>query len=324
MRLNKREASGESLPLVSVAVTAFHSERWLPRAIDSVLQQQTAFAFEIVIGDDCSTDGTVDVMLAYQEQFPEIISALERSTRLGMQRNYFDTFEHCRGKYIAWLDADDYWTDPNKLALQVSLLQSDPTVSVCGHFVRQVKFTDEVVLERSPTMAPGRYSLDSIIRENFIPSPSIMFRNGVQRDLPPEFFDLRGIVDWPILVQSALVGDIVLLDDIMADYVLTPGSAYMSKSPLHQESLDLEFCEYMGRTLPSRWQRAVRAARGKRYEAISYHLAKAANFTEARRAALKAFRVPDLRDNAFSKSKTLMVAGVLEALEMLRRCLPRR
>ena len=318
--LEESKALIDCQPVVSVAMTAFHSELWLSRALESVLQQRTAFPFEIVIGDDCSSDGTVKVMLAYQERHPGAIRALTRSTRLGMQRNYFDTFAHCRGKYIAWLDADDYWTDPDKLARQVSLLEADPTVSVCAHFVRQVRSTGEVELERSPAMVPGRYSLKNIIRQNFIPSPSIMFRNGVQLQLPPEFFEIGGIVDWPILVQAALAGDIVLMDAIMADYVLTPGSAYMSKSVLHQEWLDLEFCEYMVKTLSSKWQRAVRASKGRRCEAIAYHLAKCGNFGEAREAALKAFYVPDIQDNALSKSKTLLLTVLREAFHAVREC----
>ncbi len=314
-------ANRDGLPVVSVAMTAFRSELWLSRAVESVLQQRPDFAFELVIGDDCSDDGTASIMLALQQRHPGIVRALTRSTRLGMQRNYFDTFEHCRGKYIAWLDADDYWTDPNKLALQVSLMESDPSVSVCAHFVRQVNASGEVVARKRPLMAPGRYTLDAIIRDNFVPSPSIMFRNGVHRALPPEFFDLGGVVDWPILVQAALVGDIVMLDAVLADYVLTIGSAYMSKSPLSQELLDLEFCGYMARTLPSTLQRAVRAATGKRYEAISYHLAREGNLVDAWKAALNAFWLPDVMDNALSKSKTVTATGMRAAAQAVRRWL---
>ena len=302
---NRSHDLSVDVPLVSVCVTAYNSAAWLPRAVASALQQQTAFPFEIVIGDDYSADNTLEVSRSLQKENPQIIRVLDRNEKLGMQRNYFDTFEHCRGKYIAWLDADDYWTDPNKLSLQVAALETDQSISACGHFVRQVTSAGDVVQERCPIMAPGRYGIASIIAQNFVPSPSIMFRNGIHRALPDSFFALTGLVDWPILLQSALSGDILLLDSVMADYVLTPGSAYMAKGPLYQDAIDLEFYREMRQMLPKRWNRSIRAAEGRRHEAMAYQLAKQAKLSQARAAARKALRTPDLMDNVLSKVKAV-------------------
>ena len=82
-----------------------------------------------------------------------------------------------------------------------------------------------------------------------------MFRNGIHRDLPNWFFELTGLADWPILVLAGLSGDIVLLDRVMADYMLTPGSAYMSKGSVYQDAIDPEFYEHMESILPSRCHR---------------------------------------------------------------------
>ena len=298
------------IPLVSVCITAYNSAAWLPRAISSALKQCTDFSFEIVIGDDRSSDNTPEVLQEYQAQYPDIIRVLQRAEKLGMQRNYFDVFEHCRGKYIAWLDADDYWTSPEKLGLQVAALEADPSVSACGHFVRHVTSTGEVLRERCPARQSGRYGVAEVIAENFIPSPSIVFRNGVHRHLPESFFALTGLVDWPILLQSALLGDVVLLDGIHADYVLTPGSAYMSKGPLYQDTIDLEFYDEMRNMLPVTWRRAIRAAQGKRYEALARVLAKQGNRIQARENAWKAFCLPCPIDNVFSKTKVLVSVAV--------------
>src|SRR5580692_1551829 len=104
-----------AVPLLSVSITAYNSAEWLARALDSVLMQRTTFPIEIVIGDDCSQDGTVAIAHAYRDRNPDMIRVFERSKNVGIQRNYYDTLANCRGKYIAWLDADDYWIDSDKL-----------------------------------------------------------------------------------------------------------------------------------------------------------------------------------------------------------------
>jgi len=305
-------------PLVSVAITAFNSERWLPRAVESAINQRTAFPVEIVIADDCSTDATLRVAHSYRERYPNVIRVLERSKNIGIQRNYYDTFEQCRGKYIAWLDADDFWTDPEKLAIQVQTLESDPSLNVCGHFVRWVSPDGEVKRERYPSIAPGRYGLKEIIHHNFLPSVSVMFRNGIHRALPTWYFDLAPTTDWPIFVLAALSGDIVLLDRVMADYMLAPGSSLMSKGSLFWYVTDARFYEKVQSILPSRWQRVARAEKGKRYESMAYQLRKQGDFVASREAAFKAFCSPSLMDNSRSKAKSLLAAVIREAQWRLR------
>jgi glycosyltransferase involved in cell wall biosynthesis len=305
-------------PLVSVAITAFNSAKWLPRALDSVFKQRTSFPIEIVIGDDCSQDTTVSVARSYQEQHPNVIKILERTKNVGIQRNYYETFEQCRGKFIAWLDADDYWTDPEKLQIQVETLEADPSIIVCCHFVRWVKSDGEIKRDKWPYMNAGRFGLEEILRSSFIPTPSVMFRSGIHRQLPAWYFDLAPITDWPLWVLSALSGDIVLLDRIMADYVHTPGSAFTSKGSMFLYENEVKFYDAIESVLPANWRRFVRAEKGKRYESIAYWVRKQGDFTVSRQAAFKAFSSPYLMDNIGSKTKTLLAALVRETEWRLR------
>jgi hypothetical protein len=121
-----------------------------------------------------------------------------------------------------------------------------------------------------------------------------------------------------VLIFAGMAGDIVLLDRVMADYTLTPGSAYMSKGPLYQERMDVEFCGHMQSVLPAQWRRLARATRGKRYEGMAYLLRMEGDFTASREASLKAFRSPALTDNLRSKVKALLIALVREAGSKLR------
>jgi glycosyltransferase involved in cell wall biosynthesis len=306
-------------PVVSVAMTTYNSAKYLSRSLDSILRQQTDFPIEIVIGDDCSKDSTVELACIYQQQHPGIINLIARPKNLGICQNYYATFEACRGKYIAWLDADDYWTDPEKLSIQVRTLESDPAINVCCHFVRWVTPDGAVQREKFPSISPGRYGISEIIRHNFLASPSVMFRNGLHRRLPDWYYDIAPTTDWPLYVLAALSGDIVLLDRVMADYMLTPGSAFMGQGGLFWYKENARFYEHIVSVLPPEWQRVARAEQGKRYESLAYWLRKQGDFAGSREAAFKAFRSPSLTDNLGSKTASLLAAVVREAESKFRR-----
>ncbi len=312
------EAVSGPTPLVSVSITAFNAEKLLPRAVDSVLRQRIDFPIEIVIADDCSKDSTLHIARNYQERNPGVVRVVERSRNLGIQRNTYETLNECRGKYIAWLDSDDYWTDPEKLTVQVQALEADPTISVCCHFVRWVTPEGEVTREKYPSIPAGRYGLEEVLRHNFVPTPSVIFRNGIQRSLPPWYFELESLSDWPIWVLAALEGDVLLLERVMADYVLAPGSSMTSRGELFWCRMDAEFYEKIESIVPARWHRLVRAEKGKRYESMAWLLRKQGEFRASRLAALKAFRSPTLLDNFGSKTKSLLAATLREAQWRLR------
>ena len=301
-------------PIVSVSITTYNSEQWLARALDSVLNQRTPYPIEIVIGDDCSQDGTLDIARSYQANHPTIIRVFDRTRNVGIQHNYYETLDRCRGKFTAWLDADDYWTDPDKLAIQVKILESDSSISVCCHYVRWVSVGGAVERERYPSLAPGRYGLEEILRHAFIPTASAVFRTGAHRKLPQWYFDIAPTTDWPVWVLSALLGDIVLLDRVMADYWLTPNSACWSKGDLYWYAMDTRFYERVESILPAKWRRLVRKEKGKRYEAIAYTTRKKGDYIASRVAAFKAFHAPYLLDSLGSKTKTV-VASVAREME---------
>jgi glycosyltransferase involved in cell wall biosynthesis len=306
-------------PLVSVSITAYNSAAWLARAIDSVLAQRTGFPFEIVIGDDCSADATVRIAREYRDRMPDIIRILERPANLGIQRNYYETFEQCRGKFIAWLDADDYWTDPEKLTVQAEAMEFDPTISLCCHFVREVTPDGKLKRDKSPLMRAGSYGLEQILQFNFVPSPSAMFRNGIHRLLPAWYFDLAPITDWPIWVLAACMGRIVLLDRVMADYTLNSGSAFAGKGAAFAYEMDAQFYEDIESVVPAKWHKLIRAEKRKRYESMAYLHRMQGDYTAYRNAAVRAFCSPALMDDVGSKTKTLFAAVVREILWRFQR-----
>lgn len=129
---------GELKPLVSVLVLTYNHRAYIRQALDSILCQQTDFPYEILIGDDASTDGTSEIVREYAEKRPDIIRAFVRESNLGGTKNVYDLLERARGTFIANCEGDDYWIDTGKLQHQVEFLQKHPQYSACTHAVRIV------------------------------------------------------------------------------------------------------------------------------------------------------------------------------------------
>lgn len=121
----------EKLPLVSVRIVCYNQEDFIKEAIDSVLEQDYS-NIEIVIADDCSTDGTVDILLEYQKKYPEqIVLALSKKNE-GITKNINSGLQLCKGEYIAGLGGDDLML-PEKIRKQVEYMEKNPECTICYH-----------------------------------------------------------------------------------------------------------------------------------------------------------------------------------------------
>lgn len=118
-------------PLVSVLMTTYNHAPYIAQAIEGVLAQQTAFAVELVVGDDCSTDGTAAICRDYEARYPGRVRLVTGPENVGWRANYRRTFDACRGTYVAYCDGDDWWTDPRKLQMQADLMEADPGCGMC-------------------------------------------------------------------------------------------------------------------------------------------------------------------------------------------------
>ena len=116
-------------PLVSVCMITYNHAPYIAQAIEGVLQQETDFPVELVIGEDCSTDGTREIVFDYQKRYPETIRVVTSETNVGMWANSRRTHVACRGKYMTFCEGDDQWHHPKKIKKQVEYLESHPK---CG------------------------------------------------------------------------------------------------------------------------------------------------------------------------------------------------
>lgn len=110
-------------PLVSVVMTSYNRGHYIEQAIDSILSQECTFPIEIIIGDDCSTDNSRELLVEYQAKYPKIIVLNLQKKNQGFGRNWASTVKMARGKYVAFLDDDDYWCDDHRLQEMVDYME---------------------------------------------------------------------------------------------------------------------------------------------------------------------------------------------------------
>lgn len=164
--------------MVSVILITYNHGPFISETLDSILRQEVDFPYEIVIGEDCSPDNTLEICEAYARRYPDRIRLLPSDRNWGMVNNYFRTITECRGKYVAFIDGDDYWTDPLKLARQVDFLERNPeyglvytdieTISMDGQVIR-----DEALERRRKLYRQGEVFFD-LFKENFINTCTVM------------------------------------------------------------------------------------------------------------------------------------------------------
>ena len=126
-------------PKLSVCFIVYNHEPYLRQSLDAILSQKTDFDFDIVVGEDCSTDNSRAILNEYKERYPDKFTLLYRDKNLGRPTlNVYQTSQECRGDYIAYLEGDDYWTDDNKLQKQVDFLESHTDYMACTHTCKVV------------------------------------------------------------------------------------------------------------------------------------------------------------------------------------------
>lgn len=111
--------------LVSVLIITYNQEKYIKETLDSVINQKHDYSYEIIIGEDCSTDGTRFIINDYALKYPEIIKPIFNVNNLGLIRNYYNTLDHCKGKYIMVCGGDDCWCD-GKVQQQITYLENHP------------------------------------------------------------------------------------------------------------------------------------------------------------------------------------------------------
>jgi glycosyltransferase involved in cell wall biosynthesis len=174
-------------PAVSVCVFTYNYQSYLSEAIESILLQKTNFEIEILICDDCSTDNTFEIALSYAEKYPEKVRAYQNPTNIGGTKNWIKAIQACKGKYIALLDGDDYFSDSLKLQTQYDTMENNDKYVLCFHSVDEI-YDDAPELNKTVEFQNEIYSLsDFMLNGWFVRTSSTFFKNGVIPQIIPDW-----------------------------------------------------------------------------------------------------------------------------------------
>lgn len=212
---------------VSIICNAYNHEKYIAQCLDGFVMQKTNFAFEVLVHDDASTDGTANIIREYEKKYPQIIKPIYQ-TENQYSKGGITRFQYPRvkGKYIAFCEGDDYWTDPLKLQKQYNALEANPDVDICTHATVMLNGSTE---QKIRAIAPKNRSCVIPVEEvilgggGFVATNSIFYRAELIKDPPPFRQMLR--LDYTMQIYGSLRGGMLYLKDCMSAYrFMTAGS----------------------------------------------------------------------------------------------------
>lgn len=212
-----------SSPMVSICSITYNHAPFIRQCLDGFLMQQCNFSIEIIINDDCSTDGTTEIIREYAKKYPDKIFPIfheenqySKGVR-GMLKKF--VFPKARGKYIALCEGDDYWTDPLKLQKQVDFLESHPDYSMCFHKAKVIAQDNREPFDFFSSLEEREYKSEDILNHWVVPTASILFRASVHVPIHKDF----SVGD--IIIHAACVasGRVYCMAEEMSVYRLHAG-----------------------------------------------------------------------------------------------------
>jgi glycosyltransferase involved in cell wall biosynthesis len=280
----------------SVLVRAYNQESYIAQALQSALMQRTLFDFEIVIGENASTDGTAAIVRQFQEAHPDRIRAMFRTRNIGPAANFRETFQSCRAPFVAYLDGDDYWTSPDKLQKQVDFLERRPDCGIC--FTNAYVWTPEQGQTTELMCANPddrtEFGLDDLAAENFMPMCAVLVRRALVDDWPPWFDELSATDDWVLSLHIARHTGIGFLPEAAVVYRCLPGGVWSGSAPAAKCQHQMQVWDRMADIVGPR-HGAIAIARAKAnaariWQANEWFKEQAGNYREELERTQKAYK----------------------------------
>lgn len=233
-----------SEPVVSICCITYNHEKYIEETIDSFLMQETDFPFEVVIGEDCSTDNTRKIVEKYKEMYPNIIKLIVSENNVGMQANGQRTMEACIGEYMALCEGDDYWTDKNKLQIQINEMKSYPEIDISFHLASIIYESGrriEPILKENNKI----YSINEIIAADFhlVQTNTIIIKKEKMDKLNFDLISKSPVGDVWLRINAAIPNGALFINKIMSTYRIQSQGSWSSS--MQEDNKFMKFISQM-------------------------------------------------------------------------------
>ena len=204
---------------LNIHCITYNHEKFIAAALDGFLAQKTNFDFRIVVADDCSTDGTADILKIYAQKYPTKFTLILNDRNIGMMANYIKVFDACVAQYIAFCEGDDYWTDSLKLQKQIDFLDANPDFIQVFHntMVMSTDASRQPYLFSAPGQGEHCETKNLLESGSIIPTCTNVFRRFALEKIPAWVLPL-GMADWPVNMLLSQKGKVKYLNDVMGVY----------------------------------------------------------------------------------------------------------
>lgn len=219
-----RNNTDENVDL-SIELIVYNHGAYIRQAIESILMQKTQYSYKIIVGEDCSTDNSRDILLEYYEKYPEKIELILWNHNVGVEINSVEITKKCRGRYIAYLEGDDYWTDPLKIQKQISFLQTNKQYIGTAHNVRCVDQNGNFLHKDYGLYSYKEdhvYGLEDVKRIEMVGQTAGILHRNMWNMFTEEnwqkYFECKTNGDLKTSLILGSIGDLYFMHDIMADH----------------------------------------------------------------------------------------------------------
>ena len=256
-----------------------------------MLNQAHDYTVEIIIADDCSTDGTTQIVMDFQQQYPHLIKLIVPAANIGPAENFTNLLRAASGKYIAYLEGDDYWNDNLKLKKQVDFLEANDNYSIC--FTNVIEAFSEDLNDPRNHLHGGSgkiatTDINDLLYNNYIQTASIVFRNKLVKYFP-DWYKALMPGDWPLNIIIAQFGDIYYFSECMCVHRNFNSGVWSSQKALTRIDNLLNVCNVIGKELALASNKNLRAGKSHLLLSSVKYLIKEKKYIKAFQNVLIAF-----------------------------------
>lgn len=266
-------------PFVFVRCLTYNHEKYIEDALKGFVMQKTDFPFLAVVIDDCSTDGTADIVRRYEAQYPDIIKGIylphNFRSRGEDKRPYYQEYID-KATYWAECEGDDYWTDPLKLQKQVDILEADGTLMACCTDCSVVDKQGVLLKEKRGGVVKddvgGRYNLRDFFRDNHqYPTLSVVYRCTHTQEVRQKYAHTINafLGNWTLWICLLIYGDMYFLNEVTCAYRINPTSLTHTVNRVARAKANREICKSVADILPDEYADIAADLRDTRWVWIS-------------------------------------------------------